>query len=139
MCECEHERTAFCDGVKTCVDCGLVTGEQAYVTSYNRVFSYRRQPIYSRQKRFYHFLLSSKNPLVFQNLDDIMTYFSKLEFFWCMKLPKKRKYFFNRFVTLVFILNHLSVETEGMRTLKDKERVEEQLSSMSEILENSLF
>ena len=136
---CEHERTVFSDGEKTCIDCGLVMGEQAFVTSYNRVFSYRRQPIYSRQKRFYQFLLSSKNPLVLQHLDDIMTYFSKIEFFWCMKLSKKRKYFFNRFVTLVFILNHLNVETDGMRTLKDKERVEEQLNSMSEILENSLF
>ena len=136
---CEHERTAFCEGEKVCIGCGLMMGEQMYITSYNRVFSYRRQPIYSRQKRFYHFLVSSGNPVVFQTLEDIMTCFGKLEFFWSVKRPKKRKYFFNRFVTLVFILNFLGVDTEGMRTLKDKERVQEQLTSMSKILENSLF
>ena len=136
---CKHERTAFTEGEKVCIDCGLLMGEQMYITSYNRVFSYRRQPIYSRQKRFYHFLISSENPVIFPNLENIMTCFGKLEFFWSMKRPKNRKYFFNRFVTLVFILNHLSVDTEGMRTLKDKDRVADQLNSMSEIFENSLF
>ena len=136
---CEHERTAFIEGEKVCIDCGLLMGDKMYITSYNRVFSYRRQPIYSRQKRFYHFLISSGNPVIFQNLEDIMTCFGKLEFFWSMKKPKTRKYFFNRFVTLVFILKHLSVNTEGMRTLKDKERVDDQIRVMSEILKNSFL
>ena len=136
---CEHERTVFSDGEKVCIDCGLMMGERMFITSYNRVFSYRRQPIYSRQKRFYHFIVSSGSPVVFQNLENIMTCFGKLEFYWSIKRPKKRKYFFNRFVTLVFILNFLNVDTEGMRTLKDKDRVHEQLISMSKILENSLF
>ncbi len=136
---CEHLNKTFSEGEKVCTDCGLMLGEQQYITSYNRVFSYRRQPVYSRQKRFYHFAQSTAEPLVFQNLENIMLLFGRLEFFWSLKLNKSRKYFFNRFVTLVFILEYLSIGTEGMRTLKDKERVQLQKESMAEILKNSVL
>ena len=136
---CEHENTTFTEGEKCCTDCGLMLGEQLYITSYNRTFSYRRQPVYSRQKRFYHFVLSTGQPLIFQNLEDIMTLFGKLEFYWSLKPNRTRKYFFNRFVTLVFILKFLNICTEGMRTLKDKERVELQMGNMAQILKNSFL
>ena len=136
---CQHENTSFSEGYKVCTDCGRMFEEQVYITSYNRTFSYRRQPVYSRQKRFYHFILSSENPVVFQNVDNIMDKFGYLEFFWSMDRPKTRKYFFNRFVTLVFILDHLGIDTKGMRTLKDKERVAEQCIEMAKILKKSLF
>ena len=136
---CEHLQTTFSDGEKVCIDCGLLLGEQEYVTSYNRVFTYRKQPIYSRQKRFYQFLISSDDAVIHKNLENIMLYFGKLEFCWLMHKPPTRTYFFNRFVTLVFILNALGVNTNGMRTLKDKERVVEQMQVMAKILENSFL
>ena len=68
-----------------------------------------------------------------------MLLFGRLEFFWGVKPISKRKYFFNRFVCLVFILQRLHIDTDGMRTLKDKERVRDQMDVMSQILENSLF
>ena len=136
---CEHNNTTFSDGYKVCTQCGRMFDEQEYITSYNRTFSYKRQPVYSRQKRFYQFITSSENPVVFENLEDIMVKFGLLEFFWLMERPKTRKYFFNRFVTLVFILDHLGIDTTGMRTLKDKERVVEQCIEMGKILKKSLF
>ena len=128
---CEHENTTFSEGEKVCTDCGLMLGEQVFITSYNRTFSYRKQPVYSRQKRFYHFILSQRESKINENLEDIMVLFGKLEFFWSLNRHKTRKYFFNRFVTLVFILTTLSISTEGMRTLKDKERVQVQMNDMS--------
>ena len=136
--QCEHQNTTFDQGEKCCTDCGLMLDEIVFVSSYNQIYSYRRQPVYSRQKRFYHFLLASKNPVIFQNLENIMTMFGKLEFFWGINPVTTRKYFFNRFVCLVFILQQLNVDTEGMRTLKDKERVSNQIEVMGQILENSL-
>jgi hypothetical protein len=94
--------------------------------------------VYSRQKRFWHFLLALKNPVIFLNLENIMIMFGKLEFFWNMRTVTSRKYFFNRFVCLVFILDQLGINTEGMKTLKDKERVGHQMRVMFGILQNSL-
>ena len=136
---CEHNNTIFLEGLKTCTDCGLIFDEPVYITSYNRSFSYRRPPVYSRQKRFYHFVLSVGNSCIFQVLENIMTLFGRLEFFWTFQPNRSRKYFFNRFVTLVFILKELSIDTEGMRTLKDKERVQIQMNDMAEILKNSIL
>ena len=136
---CEHENTTFSEGEKVCTDCGLMLGEQVFITSYNRTFSYRKQPVYSRQKRFYHFILSQRESKINENLEDIMVLFGKLEFFWSLNRHKTRKYFFNRFVTLVFILTTLSISTEGMRTLKDKERVQVQMNDMDEIIKNSVW
>ena len=133
---CEHKNTTFTEGEKCCTDCGLLLGEQVYVRSYNRICSYRRQPMYSRQKRFYQFVTSLGMPVIFQNLEAILLLFSRLEFFWCVH-PKQRKYFFNRFVTLVFILNHLDIPTKNMRTLKDKDRVMLQLRQMQNVLNKS--
>ena len=134
---CQHLNTTYDAGEKCCTDCGLMLDEIVFVSSYNQIYTYRPQPVYSRQKRFYHFLLASKNPVIFQNLEDIMTMFGKLEFFWGMRPVTTRKYFFNRFVVLVFILEQLNINTEGMRTLKDKDRVANQMQVMRQILEKS--
>ena len=135
---CEHLNTTFDAGEKCCTDCGLMLDEILFVSSYNQTYTYRRQPVYSRQKRFWHFLLASKNPVIFLNLENIMIMFGKLEFFWNMRTITSRKYFFNRFVCLVFILDQLGINTEGMKTLKDKERVGHQMRVMFGILQNSL-
>ena len=137
---CEHENYTFTEGQKCCTDCGSYLGERVYITSYNRSFSYRRQPIYSRQKRFYSFITSIHQPYIMENMEDIMTLFGRLEFFWNSSIHRNsRKYFYNRFVILVFILDTLNINTDGMRTLKDKERVEIQMNAMNEILTNSAF
>ena len=135
----EHLNTTFCQGEKCCTDCGRMLGDVVFVSSYNHTCAYRKQPVYSRQKRFYQFVTSSKVPVVWEHLENIMLLFGQLEFFWGVKPVSKRKYFFNRFVCLVFILQQLHIDTEGMRTLKDKERVRKQMDAMSEILEISLF
>ena len=137
---CDHTCTIFTQGERCCTDCGLMLGETQYVTSYNRHCTYRRnQPVYSRQKRFYQFLIASENQAIYNNLEDLMTIFGELEFFWGIKRPKNRIYFFNRFVTLVFLMQQLGLDTTGMRTLKDKERVCDQIKIMGEILKNSLL
>ena len=133
---CSHENTTFCDGQKCCTDCGTYLGQRIYITSYNRSFSYRQQPIYSRQKRFYHFLLKKQDPKIQDAVEKIMCLFSRIEFFWNLQKTRERKYFFNRSVTLFFILSHFEIPT-NMHTLKDPERVIRQCASMAEILKNS--
>ena len=133
---CEHLNTAFIEAQKCCTDCGTYLNERIYITSYSRSFSYRRQPLYSRQKRFYNFLLRNTDTKVRENVEPIMLLFSKIEFLWNLRKKKERKYFFNRYVTLFFILKQLHILTE-MRTLKDKERVAAQCLTMAELLKNS--
>ena len=133
---CEHENYTFTEGQKCCTDCGSYLGERVYITSYNRSFSYRRQPIYSRQKRFYHYLLQNKDSNIQEAREEIMLLFSRIEFFWNLQKQRVRKYFFNRSVTLFCILNELGIPT-NMRTLKDQERVLNQCARMKEILKNS--
>ena len=133
---CEHENTAFIEGKKCCTDCGTYLDERLYITSYTRAFSYRRQPIYSRQKRFYHYLLKNTHTNVLERIEDIMLIFSRIEFFWNLRSKRQRKYFFNRSVTLFFILTYLKIPTK-MKTLKDHERVATQCTNIAEILKNS--
>ena len=133
---CEHENSTFTEGQRCCTDCGSYLGERLYITSYNRSFSYRRQPIYSRQKRFYHYLLQNKDSNIQEAREEIMLLFSRIEFFWNLQKQRVRKYFFNRSVTLFCILNELGIPT-NMRTLKDQERVLNQCARMKEILKNS--
>ena len=84
---CEHENSAFIEGQKCCTDCGQYLDERVYITSYNRSFSYRRQPIYSRQKRFYHYLLQNKDITVQEAIEEIMLLFARIEFFWNLLKP----------------------------------------------------
>ena len=101
---CEHENWAFIEGQKCCTDCGTYLNERVYITSYNRSFSYyRRQPIYSRQKRFYEYLIKQTDGTIGEAIEEIMLTFSRIEFFWNLKKQRERKYFFNRSVTLFFI------------------------------------
>ena len=133
---CSHDNTTYCEGQKCCTDCGTYLGGQIYITSYNRSFSYRQQPIYSRQKRFYHFLIKKTDLDIQAVTETIMLLFSRIEFFWNLQKTRERKYFFNRSVTLFFILGYLNIPTK-MHTLKDPERVAIQCASMAEILKNS--
>ena len=135
---CDHSKLTVLGGIYVCTLCGLETDQRVYITSHNRSFTYRRPPVYCRQKRFLFFVRSLKEDILFQHEDEILTVFGKLEFCFNMGHKFERKYFFNRFVTLGFILAVLEIPLKT-KTLKDPIRVEKQLTEMRSILEISLF
>lgn len=139
---CEHTNQIFCEGTKVCTSCGLVFPDKIqYVVSYNHNYSKRRPPVYSRQKRFYNFIRSHTESVVRNNLEDIIQCFTHLEFFYQIYADRihSRKYFFNRRVTLAFIIEYLGIEPdEPLQTLKDQERVDEQFRSMAMLAERHM-
>ena len=65
--------------------------------------------------------------------EQIFTIFSQLEFFWNIKKNSKRSYFFNKGCVLQFCLDRIGIELE-VHTLKDKLRVEQQMTEMHNLL-----
>ena len=135
---CDHSQLTVIGGIYVCTQCGHETDQRVYITSHNRAFTYRRPPVYCRQKRFLVFLRSLKSDILFFHENNILDIFGKLEFFFNMGHKFDRTYFFNRFVTLAFIVSVLDIPFKT-KTLKDPVRVEKQISEMSQILEISLF
>ena len=135
---CEHKQQTYIDGFYTCTQCGNISDKQKYITSYDRSFTYRRPPVYSRQKRFLSFIRNMREDVLFLRENDILMVFGYLEFFFNMGHKFQRIYFFNRFVTLTLILEVLEIPLKT-KTLKDQVRVEQQLSEMRQILKFSLF
>ena len=133
---CEHNHQVPSEGIYVCVDCGLEMDERVYVTSYNRNFTYRRAPVYSRQKRFLFFVRSLGSFMLFVRENEILDIFGKLEFWFNMGHKFNRTYFFNRHVCLAFILDVLRIPLET-KTLKDEARVEQQLSEMRQLFKKS--
>ena len=137
---CEHSNRAFVDGRRVCTGCGLELPGVQYVTSYSRQQCFRRHtPVYSRQKRFFSFINAHANPVVRQHIEEIVTMFTHIVFAHGIFPPVNRKYFFNRNVTLAFIVFTLGYDVSGLKTLKDKERVVCQMENMREILERTNF
>ncbi len=134
---CEHLRKTVSEGIYVCIDCGVETDECVYVTSYNRNFTYRRAPVYSRQKRFLFFVRSLGHNVLFEQENDILDVFGKLEFLFNMGHTFDRTYFFNRHVCLAFILGVLRIPIKT-KTLKDEARVKQQLSEMRQLFFLSL-
>ncbi len=135
---CDHGERTIIEGQHVCTLCGLELGQRVFITGYNRSYHYKPVQVYSRQKRFNHFILGLKSPLVFEFLDEILTVFGILEFHFNMGKKFERKYFFNRFVTLAFILQHLGIPLKT-KTLKDELRVQQQMREMGILLENNSF
>lgn len=136
---CPHSEVATTDGTELCLSCGLeISHFPVYVRSYNRVFSFRRQPIYSRQKRFYQYLISLCNDEVARHMEDILCLFAKIEFHWNIFGNPTRKYFFNRNVTFFFIAGYLDLAITP-KTLKDETRVLEQLVDIKKLVERNSF
>jgi len=77
-------------------------------------------------------LLGLNEPLIFANFENILMVYGKVEFSW---QPQKsaRTYFFNKNCVLSFILEHLGIEIK-VPTLKDKERVEQQVTTMKALV-----
>ena len=67
------------------------------------------------------------------NFNTILDMFSLIEFQWGMTYHEKRKYFYNKYVVLFFIAKRLGLKTK-LRTLKDAERVEEQVTELRKLL-----
>ena len=131
---CSHCNTGTVQGTTVCTKCGLeLSHSPVYVRSYNRVFSYRRQPIYSRQKRFYQYIISLQNSEVAAHMEEILCMFTAIEFHWNIFGNPGRKYFFNRNVTFFFIADSLNLAITP-KTLKDENRVNEQLADIKKLL-----
>ena len=137
MDNCTHENSAWAQGLKVCTDCGLVLPGVQYVFSYNDMHSYKRIPVYSRLKRFRTFLRILNHPSVNMNFQHILDCFAKLEFHYMIFPPSERQYFFNKNVTLLYILKHLDLSNKGIPSLKDSSRVTVQWKMMDKIIENS--
>jgi len=136
---CEHTNQIWAEGQKVCTDCGLVFPNSVqYIFSYNHQSARRRQPLYSRQKRFYHFILQLGNDTILKHHMTIMDYFGKIEFHYSICPPTNRQYFFNKRVVLFWIMTILELNTTGVHTLKDKLRVEMQLKALCDIAVNFL-
>ena len=71
-----------------------------------------------------------------QNFNSILDIFSLIEFEWGMTTHEKRKYFYNKYVVLFYIAKRLRLKTK-LRTLKDTERVNEQVTELDGLLNNS--
>ena len=65
--------------------------------------------------------------------ENILLLYGKLEFGWNVSAEKTRKYFFSQKVVLFFILKILEIDLE-VPVLKNKDRTEEQLRRMCDIL-----
>ena len=137
---CTHEDTIFDKGTTICTTCGLeICYSPVYVRSYNRTFTFRHPPVYSRQKRFCQYVISLCNNEIGEKMEDILLLFARIEFFWNVYRDPVRKYFFNRNVVLFFITNLLELSVKP-KTLKDENRVIEQLAQITELLKkNTLF
>jgi len=132
---CNHQNTVTENGGIWCITCGTcVNNCPTYVRSYNHPYSYKRIPVYSRQKRFMQYILNLNSSVVRDNYENILLLFGRVEFFWNIFGTEERTYFFNRAVTLFFIAAMLDLDIE-VRTLKDKTRVDTQLRNLSKILE----
>ena len=135
---CTHENQIAQAGRYVCTDCGYESGEQVFVTSYDRAYTFRRITVYSRQKRFLTFVRSLKLLPLQENEDNILSLFGHLEFFFNMGHTFQRVYFFNRFCTLAFIATVLQLKI-SLKTLKDQARVKEQFSEMEQLLSMEIF
>ena len=134
---CKHLNTTWDGGEKVCTDCGQILPGRQYVVSHNRQFTYRRVPVYCRQKRFRNFLRSLDNSEINKNFDHILDCFGKLEFHYTIHKPVERQYFFNKHVTLHYIMKHLGLDHNSIPTLKDNDRIAKQCSMMNTIIQNS--
>ena len=71
-------------------------------------------------------------------MDEILCMFATIEFYWNIFGNPVRKYFFNRNVTF-FIADFLNLSITP-KTLKDENRVNEQISDIKKLLDkNNLF
>lgn len=138
MKKCEHNERVINSGNVWCRNCGLLLEDMPVWThSYANPCHYKRSPVYSRIKRFIQYLQKINKDEVNENVNDILDVFSLIEFQWALQEHDKRKYFYNRYVVLYFIAKILGLDIK-LRTLKDSERVKDQIQELCELLENMI-
>ena len=118
----------------TCTKCGLMFEyKPKYIQGYATPRLPSRKQYYSRIKRFAKKLLDMRCNVIGNNTERILLFYGLLEFAWNVSTKRTRKYFFSQKVVLFFILKALEISLE-VPVLKNKERTEEQLLRMDEIL-----
>ena len=132
--KCNNEDYISEWGATWCISCGnMIESDVTYVRSYNNPISTRTYPAYSRQKRFYNYLMGLKDCRICEEVDEILNYFNLIEFHWNIFNTTNRKYFFNRYVVLYYIIQKLNLKIP-VRTLKDTSRVDVQIADLENLL-----
>ena len=118
----------------TCIKCGLMFEyKPKYIQGYATPYLPSRKQYYSRIKRFAKKLLEMKSDVIGDNTERILLFYGLLEFAWNVSKKRTRKYFFSQKVVLFFILAALKIQLK-VPVLKNKERTEEQIARMDDIL-----
>ena len=133
---CNSDKVVNLDNYLTCTQCGVMFEHSPkYVTSYNCQQVPRRRQYYSRCKRFKKYVQFFNFEPLFEHMEDILYAYCMIEFLWSsMKRQDGRKYFFSRKVVLFFIVDNLELEVT-VPVLKDQERTDKQLESLSKIVQ----
>ena len=137
MCStCGKSHFVLANNHQTCVNCGT---ENEYTPKYYVSYAmprqeYRRQ-YYSRAKRFTKVLWGMKSDIIANYFEPILELYSLVEFLWNIKPNKVRKYFFSQKVILWFILKNFEIPIK-VPLLKNKERSEKQLKTITELIES---
>ena len=116
-----------------CPHCGCsMRNTPHFVTGYCQSHSARTQ-VYNRRKRFGAYIQRvCKNVSVLQKYYDILDLYSMFELCW-MRNPRKRKYFFAKPVMLKVCCRLLDLDTEGLPSLKDKNREVDQENQLQQL------
>ena len=135
---CKSDDKILEENTVWCKSCGheLESAPQ-WLHTYATPSHYKRFPVYSRIKRFLEYVQKLNKPILFEYYVNILDIFSMIEFQWAMRNQTKRKYFYNKYVVLYFIVRKLQLEID-VRTLKDKERVDNQVHELSVLLNHGI-
>ncbi len=130
---CGSDSSAIEGGSLWCTGCGTQLQAQCEWTfTYSLCSNYRKVPVYSRIKRFQTWLRELNQPVIFANFEEILCIYARIEFSFHPQRGE-RTYFFNKNCVLSFILEYLGLPLE-VPTLKDEDRVEKQIATMSKLL-----
>ena len=131
---CNTETFGIQDGVHLwCDSCGTaLKNSPVFVTGYCQSHS-RKNQIYSRRKRFGKYIQSvCHQKTVLHSFYDILDLYSRFEFTWT-SCDSKRIYFFAKPVMLRICCELLGISTDDLPSLKDKNRVKEQLMELTNL------
>ncbi len=132
-----EESSLWCDRCGSCIRMNY-----EYVTGFQNSHAAPRQQVYCRAKRFTKYIQSRCMglPTVMQHIYDIVDLYSTLEFSWCCnRVLSKRIYFFAKPVMLRYCCVLLQVTTEGLPSLKDRNREITQFKDLVALTETPTF
>ncbi len=140
MTDCCQAETAIENNSEWCIGCGCEVRNQClWVQSYsNRQIRKYTFPLYSRIKRFKIYLFELNETRIFENFEEILNVFGKIEFHWGNVGSEDRIYFYNMTCVLRYITELLEIPIT-IRTLKDQSRVLSQLQEIDQLMGSLLF